>query len=151
MKALLTTIIVLFSTSALADGWLCQIDEVAIKVFNQTQPEFGTRNAAVMVLSDTRVQYGRKTIAKFNSESTLDNQGALYTARVDLRYNDSGRKGELLLGTKLGHVKSIILDVPFSYSEPVEDGDILEAALTLELRNGDEISGNAECERYLKN
>jgi hypothetical protein len=142
---------------AQADGFECQTQDSAaraltVKVYDNTTAEAGTRNAAVLVLSDPAVAAGRKTIARFTDvNSTLANSGATYVANVDLRFNDSGRKGELIGGTKLGELDQIVLDVAFSFAAPVEAGDVVPAKLTLIKRNGDEIELDLDCARYLKN
>src|SRR5690606_26877325 len=97
------------------------------------------------------VQYGRKTIARFDADnSVLNNSGATYGAKVDLRYSDSTRSGENIGGTKLGQLDMIYLDIDFSYGRPVEAGEIVEGVLTLVKRNGQEIELDVDCERYLK-
>jgi len=141
------------SMSALADGFVCAVDDEAlnIKVYNHTQPEEGTRNAAVMVLSNQDVGFGRKTIATFASEGTLRNAGTSYFANVDLRFTGSSRAGELIAGTKLGQLKSIRFHVDYNYSYPLEDGDVTNATLVLVKRNGEKINLAAVCDRYLNN
>lgn len=94
---------------------------------------------------------GNKTIARFSSaEGTLSNESAIYTADVDLRFNDSGRKGELVGGTKLGYVDQFELSVDFTYSSPVEDAELLNGLLTILKRGGDVIELDMVCARYLK-
>ena len=153
MTKLVTVVLgLLVSSQAWADGWVCNADDLKVRVYNNVQPSEGTRNVAVMVLSDPKVAFGRKTIAKFTaSNSTLENESSLYTARVDLRFNDSGRKGELIAGTKLGFLKTILLDVDFSYAAPIADGDVVDATMTLVKRDGASIEKDLSCERYLKN
>ncbi len=154
MKTLFVLAAVLVSANAHADGFTCEAtrDSLAVTVYNHTQPSEGTRNAAVMVVSDPSLQFGNKTVARFSDvNSTLSNRGAFYVADVDLRFNDSGRKGELIGGTKLGQLKHIKLDVDFSYGEPVNAGDVVPALLSLIKRNGDTIEISMNCSRYLKN
>ncbi|MBI4924989.1 MAG: hypothetical protein HY843_03610 [Bdellovibrio sp.] len=139
---------------AMADGFKCETRDgkLLVKVFNQVKPELGTRNAAVMVISDRDVHVGRKTIASFKDASgLLSSRGANYVAKVDLRFADSRRKGELIGGTKLGELDRILLGVDFNYSQPVEEGEIVSGVLTLEKRNGDSIELDMDCTRYLKN
>ena len=54
MKALISLLALSLSTVALADGFKCEQREhaVNIQVFNKTQASEGTRNVAVMILSD---------------------------------------------------------------------------------------------------
>src|SRR4051812_35537711 len=65
--------------------------------------------SSVLVLSDPSVAGGRKTIARFTEENGVlevtsgdHGDGDFYVAKVDLRFNDSARAGEYLLGTRLG-------------------------------------------------
>lgn len=153
MKNTIIFLALLTSAPVFADGFKCQTLEhdLAVKVFNHTDANIGTRKAATMIISDLTVQEGRKTIAKFtDSNVTLSSSGATYVARVDLRYNDSGRKGENIGGTKLGELKNIIVDVDYSYAEPVEDGESVLGTITLLKRNGEALEFDLECERYLK-
>ena len=142
----------LFAGNAFADGFVCQNEagDLKAKVFNHTQPEEGTRNAAVMILSNPQLQSGNKTIARFRAPQTLTNEAATYLARVDLRFNDH-RAGEYLAGTRLGYVKNITLAVDFSYAAPVEEGTETSALMTVKKRNGDTIKVDMVCARYLAN
>lgn len=141
------------ATGAKADGFICSSEDgLNVKVFNKTGALEGTRNGAIMILSDSNIGSGNKTIATFPSDNTLLTQsGASYNAHVDLRYVESSRKGELIGGTKLGQLRDIALDVDFLYSEPVSNGKKLPATLTLMKRNGAEIMIDMVCKRYLKN
>jgi len=143
-----------FSASAQADGFNCQTADgsVNVKLINHTNPEIGTRVAAVMVLSDTNVAYGRKTIARFTDvNGVLASRSSRYEANVDLRFNDSARKGELILGTKLGMLDTIIADIDFSYAAPVANGEEVTGTLVLVKRDGNKIKSDLVCSRYLKN
>lgn len=154
MKSVIALVALVASANAMADGFVCQtLDEsLNVKVYNHVQPSEGTRNAAIMVVSDPNVQDGRKTIATFSDASgLLDNESTVYTSKVDLRFSNSDSKGELIGGTKLGQLKKIVLDVAFNYSYPMEAGDLTKGTIHLHKRNGDIISLDAECERYLKN
>ena len=142
------------SSAAFADGFVCETraQDLNVKVYNNTKAENGTRNAAVMVVSDPSVTYGRKTIARFTDvNGTISSKGAYYTANVDLRFNDSSRKGELIGGTKLGELDTIELAVDFNYSRPIADGEEVRGTLLLNKRNGQTIEKALDCVRYLKN
>jgi hypothetical protein len=154
MKALVVGMMSLVTANAaFADGFVCQTVDgsLNIKVFNHVQAEEGTRNAAVMVLSDPAVSSGRKTIARFTDvNGTLDSESASFVADVDLRFADSRRKGELILGTKLGELDQVYLDLDYSYNSPVEAGEEVEGQITLVKRNGKLVSEDVLCTRYLK-
>jgi hypothetical protein len=154
MKTTLIALIAgLTSIAAQADGFICQSEDgLAIKVFNHTQASEGTRNAAVMIISDQNISYGNKTVAKFDADNTvLSNKGAAYTAKVDLRYTDSKRKGELIAGTKLGYIETLKLGVAFSYGYPVKAGEEMSGSLLVVKRDGSKSRVAMTCERYLKN
>ncbi|MCX6119410.1 MAG: hypothetical protein NT027_17875 [Proteobacteria bacterium] len=140
------------SATSFADGFKCQtVDEsLNVKVFNQTEPSEGTRNAAIMILSNPEVSFGRKTIATFEADGTLQNEAARYIAKVDQRFSGSNRDGELIGGTKLGQLAKVVLKIDFSYAAPIEDGEEASATVSLFKRNGDRINLDAVCTRYLK-
>jgi hypothetical protein len=152
-NAVLFVSMFLGALEARADGFRCQTadESLNITVYNQTSRDAGTRNAAVLIVSDPTVATGNRTIARFTADETLDNTGSSYDARVDLRYKDSNRRGEYIGGTRLGELRTINLDVAFSYANPVVEGSDLPAVLTLVKRDGDEIVLDATCARYLAN
>ncbi|HEY8280368.1 MAG TPA: hypothetical protein VIH99_12140, partial [Bdellovibrionota bacterium] len=132
--SIVTLAVAAFSGSARADGFNCQTTDgsLNVKIYNHVQPSEGTRVGSVMVLSDPSVMGGRKTIARFTDvNGRLDSRSSVFTADVDLRYNDSARKGELIMGTKLGFINTITADIDFSYAYPVEDGAALDGKLTI--------------------
>lgn len=154
MKSLLVASLMVLSSAVMADGFKCeQLDSgLDIKVFNHTEASAGTRNAAVMVLSDSRVQAGSKTIASFKANKrTLGQNGTSYMAQVDLRVSESSRSGENILGTKLGQISKIYVDVDHNYNQPMEHGEYATGTISIEKRNGDVKTFDLDCTRYLKN
>lgn len=155
MKAIIATLTLLATSQmAQASGYICEAEDgpLKVKIYNHTQPELGTRTAALMVLSDTDVGGGNKTIARFTDvEGNIASKSQTYTAKVDLRFNNSSRAGENILGTKLGQVKTVVVDVYHSYRSPVAHGDEVGAEITLIKRNGEKIVSDMVCTRYLKN
>lgn len=154
MKTLIALTAALISTATLADGFKCvaHSSDTKVSVYNQTNPELGTRNPAVMVLSDAGVAHGNKTIAILRAPKTLTTEaGMKYIGRVDLRFKESNRKGEYLFGTRLGFVKNITLDVDFNYNRPVAFSEEVSGTVTVLKRNGEEIKDFVTCSRYLKN
>lgn len=152
-KAFAVIALATFSASAQADGFVCQTDDgsLNVKIYNHVSPVNGTRNGAVMIVSDSSVSGGRKTIARFTEvNGRLSNRASVYVADVDLRFNDSARKGELILGTKLGYIHTITADLDFSYSAPVEHGADISGKLMIEKRDGSKIRADLACTRYLK-
>lgn len=154
MKSLLVASLMVLSSVAMADGFKCeQLDSgLNIKVFNKTDASAGTRNAAVMVLSDSNIGSGNKTIASFKANKrTLGQNGTSYMAQVDLRVSESSRSGENILGTKLGQIAKIYVDVDHNYNEPMANGEYTTGTISIEKRNGDVKSFDLDCARYLKN
>lgn len=143
-----------FSGAAMADGFVCQsLNGIYnVKVYNHTDASRGTRTGSIMVISDNRIQSGRKTVATFEAEKTLvSGQGAKYEANVDLRYSTSNRAGENVFGTKLGELDVIKLAVAYNYSQPVPAGQELDAQIVAVKRNGAKSKLQMVCTRYLKN
>ena len=154
MKSLFAVIALLGATQVKADGFVClnHKGDLKIQVYDHVLPTEGTRTAAIMIASNPLLQNGNKTIAKFtDGNGTLDSAALFYVADVDLRFTDSSRKGELIGGTKLGELDKIQLQVGFSYSNPLANGDETFGTLTLVKRNGEELEQVMTCERYLKN
>ena len=154
MKTVLILLAALTTTNVLASGFICEaLDaDLDIKVYNKVMPAEGTKNPAIMVLSNPTISQGRKTIAVFKeTNGLLTKNGQMYVAKVDHRFNDTGRKGELLAGTNIGNVKQVILNLDFSYAFPVDSGDYVPGTLSIVRRNGNTIHLELECERYLKN
>lgn len=141
MKALLTVtaLVAMFSSSAFAaQGWQCSANDISVKVIDESAASGG-----IMVLSNPSVGSGRKTIAKFTeANGTLDVRGDLYVAHTDLRFNDSARAGELVIGTKLGEVASFRLTVRAD-----EHSDWADGSLVAIKKNGERAARKVECER----
>jgi hypothetical protein len=154
MKSIILTAAMILGAQAHADGFVCENlnENLRIKVFHETQPQLGTRNAAIMVVSDPSVSAGRKTIATFSADNALlTNAGSTYTSDVDLRFKGSNRKGENIAGTKLGELDKIILHVNYSFAAPLADGAPVSGEAVLVRRAGDDIRVEMDCTRYLKN
>lgn len=161
MKSLATVLVgslaaltMTFASHAQADGFQCQTHEgdLNVKIYNHTSPSEGTRSVSTMVVSDPAVSGGRKTIALFTSaKGTLEFLGGgRYFANVDLRMIESRRAGEYLVGTRLGELDTIVLDLDFNYARPVEAGAEVEGLATFTKRNGEIIERDVTCVRYLK-
>ncbi|MFN8791377.1 MAG: hypothetical protein ACK5Y2_07975 [Bdellovibrionales bacterium] len=153
MKTIVMIALLATGLSAQASGFRCETASgLNIQVYNHTNPNMGVRSGAIMVVSDSSVGLGNKTIAKFTDlKGTLSSNTLRYVGSVDLRMVESRRKGELIAGTKLGYVSELVLDIAFTYARPLRHGEKAEALLTVVKRNGDLIEDEAVCERYLKN
>lgn len=153
MKKLVFITAIAMGLSAHADGFKCETESgLNIQIYNSTQASVGTRSGSVMVISDSNIQYGNKTVAKFSAEKqTLSSKELTYVANVDLRVSESNRKGELIAGTKLGYIDQIALTIDFSYARPTARGEVMAGELAVLKRNGSTVTESAVCERYLKN
>lgn len=143
------------SSNAMADGFRCQTTQgmpLNVLIYNHVQPANGTRNGAVIVIADPAIQQGNKTVARFEDvDGLLSNTGAKYIASVDLRYNDMGPKGRNIGGTKMAFLKTVYVDIDFTYSTPARRGAALEGEIAFVKRNGETITAPLACARYLKN
>jgi len=153
MKALVAAIAMIFASQALASGFVCKTQNhpTEIKIYNQTNPKLGTKNGAVMVFSDPTVKTPNKTIAVFkHAKRTLRGSSNYYLGKVDLRVSEL-RKGEYLLGTRLGYLAYVGVGLNFSELNPVKNGGLVRGVLFARKRNGDVIRDYVTCRRYLKN
>lgn len=154
MKSMMIAALLMVGSFAHADGFKCYVEDYGlnVKIMDHTSPALGTRNVAVMILSDENVQFGNKTIARFDAQSgTVSSSETSYTAKVDLRFSDISRKGENVLGTKLGQLDTIKATVNFWYNRPVRAGQEVSGTLSWVKRNGQTGRASMVCERYLKN
>lgn len=152
MKAIITIVTFFMSATVLASGFKCHTTngDLDIAVYNHTQPSEGTRNAAIMVISDPSVKAGNKTVARFtDAENTLGRTGTKYFANVDERFNNIP-KGEYLSGTRIDYLQTIILDIEFDYADVLAADEITEGWLILVRENGSQIKRKVMCSRYLK-
>ena len=154
MQKLIAIALVLGSAAAAhADGFECTTrnGDLNVKVYNHTQASAGTRNAAVMVVSDPSIGAGKKTTARFTDiRSTLTNSGADYVAAVDLSEPDSSLGGRNIGGTKLSQLSTIELAIEFKYNQPVSAGEYVPGTISLNKSNGEVINLEVDCTRYLK-
>lgn len=160
MKLILTlTFAALVQTQfAHADGFFCRGNNTGLefKILNHTKASAGTRTPAVMVVSSPYVISDRKTIAVFSSQNrTLSYEGrGRYVGQVDLRYAETGRKGENIAGTKLGELERISLDIRFSYSH--HDSSLANSVAEIPAkiyyikRTGEILEESSSCKRYHK-
>ena len=144
------------TTAAQADGFVCQGQNTGLvfKMYNHTQAIDGTRNAAILIISDPAVGAGNKTIASFSdAKSTVSNSGATYTGKVDLRVSESSLGGRNIAGTKLSQLAAITASVDFNYTNdtPSMDGQSFEGQASYAKRNGEILEEKLSCTRYKKN
>lgn len=153
MKTLLFALMITASSIASADGFVCETEGgITLKVYNHTHPSDGTRNVAILVVSDESLTYGYRTIARFTSANgTLSKDHNIYTANVDLRFNDSSRKGEWIAGTKLGELSKITLNIGHHYGRHMLEGETALGQVSYRKRDGQLILDSGVCTRYLKN
>ena len=153
MKALVALVAMIFAGQTFASGFVCKTHNfrTEIKIYNQTNPSMGTKNGAVMVFSDPTVKNPNKTIAVFKrAKRTLRGASNYYLGKVDLRVSEL-KKGEYLLGTRLGYLAYVGVGLQFSELTPVKHGAVVRGVLFARKRSGELIRDNLTCRRYLKN
>lgn len=154
MKKILILMLSTLVSNVFADGFICTEKETnaKIKIFNYTEVSEGTRKAAIMIVSDENIAYGRKTVASFTeAKGKLISENQTYVAKVDLRVKESNRAGENVFGTKLGLIDTIKIVIDFNYSKPMESGEMTVGILEVLKRDGQSVLFNLDCQRYLKN
>ncbi len=81
----------------------------------------------------------------------MGKNGASYFAFVDLRVGESSRAGENVLGSKLGNIKEIYVDINFDYSVQLLDGQITDGYMPVIKGNSRNTIHDITCIRYLNN
>lgn len=146
-------VVLLFTSMAKAEGFICHsVDQDArIDVyFDPADPAAGRGpRARSLVISDPMVSAKRSLVAQFDAaDGVLVNEGSVVTAYVDLTNPKSSRRGEKIGGTVLGALKSILIDIDYSYQESVQDGTRFSAMVVYTKVNGDELVQDFDCVRY---
>lgn len=134
MKLVIITALSLVSSVAMADGFRCQGGDFRVKLYNETQPERGTRNPAVLIVSERSIG----TVAKLDGadiEKTNKVGSVVYEGKAN-----SKRDGRFV------YVKFQVLKR--AEVEGVYAGQHL-ARLTLN-QNGYSRLQTLACDRYLK-
>lgn len=152
---LMAVLSVVTIAQAQADGFKCEGEKygTSIKVYNNTQPVKGTRNVAVMVVSDLSREAGDKTIATFSDTQGLaSSNGTEYKAKVDHRFK-TVQVGKEIAGMDISELYGIKLSINFNYTldTPSSKGDLYSAVATYTDANGSRKFENMTCSRYLKN
>ncbi|MEO5666846.1 MAG: hypothetical protein ABIR96_02180, partial [Bdellovibrionota bacterium] len=133
------------------DGFVCDSthESLRVQVYNRTQPGDGTRNVAVMVLSDPSLPRGERTLKRFEADNdTLANQGATYTAIVQRQLQVMSDRQAL--GVQLGQIQELALSIDFSYRSPVTQNDVVSGVLQITQVNGDQLWVDMDCHHYRK-
>jgi hypothetical protein len=151
--ALVAASVLLLANNAKADGFRCESAEssLGVLIYNHVMPHIGTRSGAVMVIYDAEYVTGKQTISKFESADRVVGSDTLtYTGIVDLRYNNTGSRYDMIMGMTLSEIKYLIFRADFTYSRPVKDGAPVSGTLIAVKRSGQQVSEEFECTRYLK-
>lgn len=147
------------ATVAHADGFVCDAthESLRIQVYNRTHPREGTRNVAIMVISDPSKARGERTLFRFEADNeTVVSQGARYIATVmtpDMILPNSENPffdAPRIQGIQFGQLQEIALEIDFSYRYPVPNGEPVAGVLELYQVNGDQLWVDLDCRRYLK-
>ncbi len=149
--ALAVIVVGSFAQGVLADGFVCDAthESLRIQVYNRTQAVEGTRNVAVMVLSDSSKPRGQRTLLRFDADNDgLTNDGARYSATLLPRI--SPLMDRQVQGIQLGQLHEVALKIDFSYRYPVGNDDLVAGVLELTQMNGDQLWVDLDCTRYLK-
>jgi hypothetical protein len=156
-KTVLAGIILLFSSSALADGFVCvgQNTGLKVSVFNHTQASEGTRTPAILVISDPALARTNRTIASFSGGQTLKYEGyGSFMATVDLQAPGSSRGDLNIAGTTLAQLQTINLAVDFSYASGTARlarvTESIPAKIIYTKITGEVIDEKATCARHVK-
>lgn len=154
--AALFFLVLMIPASALADGFICHGDQSGIEmaIYNQVNPHLGTRNPAVLVISDPALATSNHTEARFSPE--LNN----------FRYEGHGNyvaevHGNVFLfdstsvaGHAVNSLNEIRLKIVFSYDKDaialVDSIDEIPGTIEYTDLNNQVSNESASCSRYRK-
>jgi hypothetical protein len=135
MKSFIISVLVLTSSYSFASGFVCSGQGYNVKLYNQTQPELGTKNPAVLIVSSDRAG----TLAVLKGDDILKTNTAntfIYSGLINGKQN--------------GRFMSVELQV---VKQPVSGGAFDGQHFALLTINADSGSDRAKlaCSLYLKN
>lgn len=142
-------------SNAWGSGFDCtSVDEdLQIRVvFTPIHPDGSHREPRVkeMTVLDPNLTAPFQHVATFlAADGLLTNEGGNIEAVVDLRFPGSARAGERIGGTKLGSLKTVTLDIDFSYTEPSNDGAHYAAQAVYLKRNGESLEQDFDCVLFM--
>ena len=160
MKISIVTILVTlaFASVSRADGFTCRSTDgnLSVKVFDYVHSRYGTRNPAVMVVSNPKLPRGYRTLAVFSSaDGTLQaishrGEYRTYVGRVDFNSN-SIHKHVFVLSDPMTNLAAVQLHIYFNYNKSrIANGGEVMGVVELVSRNGRHIYSETSCKRYLK-
>jgi len=145
----------IITTTAHADGFRCLTQDHKIKatVYDNVQPAKGTRNGAIMILSQASQDSDKSTLAVFRGDNgSLTNRGPVYTGNVDMRFaevNQALANDEAPIN--MADMSQIILNIDYNMNSPVPAGEVVTGLITFNKRSGPPSTESVICTRYLKN
>ncbi len=154
----LTCALLLISPLVYADGFRCVGLSSSLKmvVYNHTDAAHGTRTPAIFIISNPSLPKPHQTLLTFSSEEgKLKYQGyGRYLATVDAPALGANSPKTAAAGTTLGQLKSIVLDLDFSYAH---DAIVLAntvasipGTIAYQTEHGDSLDEKVSCVRYRK-
>src|SRR4051812_5891296 len=107
MKALIISVLVLVSSNSFASGFVCSGQGYSVKLYNQVQPNLGTKNPAVLIVSSenagTLAVLKGDEIVKSNGNTTVSYSGLI-----------NGKQNGRFMSVDLQVVKQPVASGPFA-------------------------------------
>jgi len=143
MKQFALILFALAGTSvAHADSFVCETGDqtISVKLQNHVHADYGTREAAILIVSDNTADVGGRTLI---TSTDISQNGPFWTA------NTPNGDSETTLGSlNLAQIQKVTLDIPsFNFNESNKDGETLEGVLYLY----DDVSSNSSADRIALN
>ena len=144
----------MFSAKAAhADGLVCvSVDEdtrIDVYLAPASPTDHATKIVSRLEISDPNRTPAHRLIATFDvADGVLATNGGDVLATVDLSKAGSSRAGQRVGGTRLGSLKSILLDIDISYEEPIDQGTRYAAEVTYAKKNGEKLHQDFDCSYF---
>jgi hypothetical protein len=100
----------------------------------------------MMVVKDITLNPKRQVVATFSTkEGLLRTKDTSFIGKVDPKHPDTNSSGKRVGGTRLGQLKTITVEIDYSFQEKVSDGVRLAAQVTYNKLNGEDLAEDFEC------
>ncbi len=138
------------SQAAKADGFVCadESNTYGLKIYDNVTASFGTRNPAVMVISNGSQESGAKTLATFTpAQGGLQLSGGVYVVNLNFPPAYTQTFG----GVKMSDIKELNVLINHNFNQVLAPGQKVPGSVSIVEKSGKFAVLKLVCKRYLKN
>lgn len=122
--------------------------DVQFQILMEVRNKNESPQALGMTVTDLNVSADRSEIATFMyNDGVLNNTNGVVVGYVDLANPRTSRKGERIAGTRLGHLRSIMVDLDIDFTTRPTVGEKYSAQAVYLKKIGEELVQDLDCSR----